>query len=289
VKTQVSFFIKVLFIVISTLIFAFYIILFSSFQKEAVKEKERADFEMEVLNVLQKLVNNKECLLAENESKGVIDVSKIEKFAQLYNEIEPISAENYDFDYRVKVLQFPKVVNFSHTLTIVECKEDCYHRGYNCKIICHRTCKEKKVHTIITRSFLDEKVWYFGVPENSFSPQKAMKSEIQLSIPVSIKYNETLITEGMIYIHAVKGELEKLHGLISYLCRLAEQHPEKDIRFGREFSFSFKVEMRDDRVCMLEKCKKIVCSFPIEFKGFDKGEYLLNFLYDSAFRKIYIQ
>jgi hypothetical protein len=264
-KLQVSFFVKTLFIVISALAFVLIFIIFSAFQKQVAKEREDSNFKIGVLNIAQKLINDKENLAANNETKGVIDVSKIEKFASLYREIEPIPAEDFDFDYRVKIVQFSK------------------------KITTYQIPYKKIVYTNSYSSSIEEKTWSFGFPENSFSPLKARENELQISIPVIIKYNETFATEGILYIFAVKGELEKLHGLISYLCRSAEHSPQKDIHFSKEFSFSFGVSKRNDKICMLDACKKIICSFPIEFKNFEKGEHVVNFVYDSSSKNIYVR
>jgi streptogramin lyase len=141
---------------------------------------------------------------------------------------------------------------------------------------------------------VEEKTWSFSVGSEktfgakSFSPGKARRDEIQIAIPITIRYNETFATEGMINIYAVKGELEDLYGIIDYLCINAKNFPERDVKFSKVLHFSYPVKMVNDNICMLESCKKVECVVPVKMINFNDGEYSINFVYDSSKKTIEI-
>jgi streptogramin lyase len=141
---------------------------------------------------------------------------------------------------------------------------------------------------------VEEKTWSFSVGSEktfgakSFSPGKARRDEMQITIPITIRYNETFATEGMINIYAVKGELEDLYGIIDYLCINAKNSPERDVKFSKVLHFSYPVKMVNDNICMLESCKKVECAVPVNMINFNDGEYSINFVYDSSKKTIEI-
>jgi hypothetical protein len=141
---------------------------------------------------------------------------------------------------------------------------------------------------------VEEKTWSFSVGSEktfgakSFSPGKARRDEMQITIPITIRYNETFATEGIINIYAVKGELEDLYGIIDYLCINAKNSPERDVKFSKVLHFSYPVKMVNDNICMLESCKKVECAVPVKMINFKDGEYSINFVYDSSKKTIEI-
>jgi streptogramin lyase len=141
---------------------------------------------------------------------------------------------------------------------------------------------------------VEEKVWSFSVGSEktfgtqSFSPEKAKKAEIKIAIPVTIRYNETFATEGIMYVYAVKGELEEFYGIIDYLCMSAKNFPEKEIKFSKSFHFSYPLRKENNKICMINSCKIIECDVPIKMKEFTNGDYQINFIYDATKREIYI-
>lgn len=124
--------------------------------------------------------------------------------------------------------------------------------------------------------------WQFGV--RNFSPSKARFSEIDLSLPVSIRYNETFSAEGVAYIHSVKGELESLYSLLEDLCGKTEKDG-----ISKEFHFSFPVTFSDQKLCMEDVCKKFVCAYQLEFENLSEGDYVLRFDVDPAIGKIVVK
>jgi streptogramin lyase len=131
---------------------------------------------------------------------------------------------------------------------------------------------------------IKEKEWNFGV--KSFSPEKAKEFEVVISVPISIRYNETFATEGIAYIYAAKGELESIYGVIENLCERAKEEPNVDIKFSRKFHFSYPVKLDGNKLCMLDRCKNVVCGVLIKMKEFGEGEHVVNFAYDSISRTI---
>ena len=130
---------------------------------------------------------------------------------------------------------------------------------------------------------IEEKVWSFGVSlgVNSFSPEKAKKEEMQLSIPVTIRYNDTFSAEGTLYIYAVRGELESVYGVIEDVCERAKLDDSMEIDFSKEFSFSYPVRYDDNEICMLDSCKFLDCPYELEFENIEEtGSYLLQFSFN---------
>jgi sugar lactone lactonase YvrE len=138
---------------------------------------------------------------------------------------------------------------------------------------------QKKVNPI-REVEIEEKEWNFGI--KSFSPEKAKEFEVTISVPISIRYNETFTIEGIAYIYAVKGELEGLYGIIDELCEKAKENPSIDIKFSKEFHFSHPVKLDGNKLCMLDHCKNVTCNVLIKMKEFEEGEHVVNFVYDPT-------
>ncbi|MCK4428758.1 MAG: hypothetical protein KAU95_00160, partial [Candidatus Aenigmarchaeota archaeon] len=121
----------------------------------------------------------------------------------------------------------------------------------------------------------------FGTSE--FSPHAAKKEEIELILPITIRYNETTSREGQIKITAVRGELESLTGLIEDVCIKAEENPGEEIVISRDMFFTYPVEYDRTKLCMVDSCKKVDCNLPIKFEDIKrKGEYYVEISYSSG-------
>jgi len=107
-----------------------------------------------------------------------------------------------------------------------------------------------------------------------------------MSFPVVIRYNETFAIERIIHIYAVKGELEELAGIIEFLCEFAKKFPDKEVKFSKIFRFSFPIKLQNNKVCMLDACKKIDCQLPLKLREFNAGEYSIKFTYDPAKKEV---
>lgn len=121
----------------------------------------------------------------------------------------------------------------------------------------------------------------FGV--SAFSPQKAVTNEIQLSFPVTIRYNETFSAEGVAYIYAATGELESLSTTIYDICDKAKASPNDSISFSKDMRLSLPVYYSNGRLCMLDACKIINCPYKLNFENItQEGDYTLEFSYSLS-------
>ena len=384
-----------MFIVLASVAFVLIVTHITSFKISTMEEKEASDFRMGVLNILQKLFGDKECLAYgydETSRKIVLDKSKLDVFATQFDGIEPECAKALDFDYSIRIIQFP--LNFSvypREITIgtepeyatdfaqhqcyvgsgkvlyVRCnflpsEETCesgeldpggilpicdkgcfpdplkkcpypdherccipyYCPAEKCEctenmfgqhpwiVTCDDADLEKdctplrhahswcgKVSKIIVvpageSVSLDiaSMVWNFGLSTKtgikSFSPGTALKEELDISIPVTIRYNETFSAEGFAYVHAVRGELESLYSLLEDICDKAEEG--LNVQFSRDFHFSYPVSYTAPNLCMMNSCKKFVCSFDLDFEEITaEGDYLLKFSVDQNNKQIIVR
>ena len=139
---------------------------------------------------------------------------------------------------------------------------------------------------------LKEKIWSFGISlgVDSFSPEKAKKEELQLSLPVTIRYNDTFSAEGTIYIYAVRGELESLYGVIEDICEKAKLDDSSEIKLSKEFSLSYPVRYYDSSICMLNSCKVFDCPYDLNFENIEQtGNYLLKFDFNPDSKTITVE
>jgi hypothetical protein len=390
-KAQADAFVKILFIVIASIAFVLLVIYVNSFRKSTIEEKQAANFKMEVMNTLQKVVTDENNLAYEynqTPQKIVLDKNKIDSFVMEYKGIEPENAKALNFDYNIMIVQpeynfslYPGEKRVQGELTIsnefsshfwggdgtvfiyLDCnfnpeehpelcenteldsktcagcnenpRENCPypHEGGYSGICCiywlcpkdacesvetkpgmgdcgggctvakgcdlskctnqhsgHGACGMTYDYVIIPtgekiNADIKEKIWNFGLSlgVESFSPEKAKTEELQLSLPITIRYNETFSAQGTVYIYAVRGELESLYSQIEDICEKAKANENQDIKFSREFHLSYPVSYNGDSICMLNSCKKFVCPYELEFENIDTaGDYLLKFSFDPG-------
>jgi len=392
-KAQLSFFVKTVFVLISSLAFVFILFLFSKYQEETRISKESSQFRMEALSILQKLITSPECLASSEESKKVvIDREKLEKFSQMYSETEPKCARALTFDYNITILQLEKhTVLYPGTIIVsgeptyvnalafhekqynsthvyyslcnfspndehcrgeldgpTNCPNECLYNPISCPpekigrtccviyicpkekcevkenkmgghpwvVLCefeseedlkssceiykghlHKWCGKVSIDMPIEVGIkrelnVEKKEWNVGVKSsvgiNAFSPEKAKKEELKISMPVIIRYNETFSTEGILYFHAVRGELEELNSLLEDLCEKAESGI--ILNFSKNLHFSYPVKYSFPNICMLNSCKKFECSYSLDFEEIEaSGDYSLKFSIDSNNKKIVVR
>lgn len=282
-KTQANVFIKIVFLVFAISAFFLFTFFYNSFQEATFREKSLSEFKMKSMNVLQLLLTE-ECLgISDVYKKAVLDKNKLDNFSLKYNETEPECAKAEDFDYNVRIIQLPKEIEtYKEVIKEKKCKEECFHVGYGCKIRCYTVCDEIEKPSKSYKIYIEEKSWTFGLPMQAFSPDRSRINELQISLPVSIKYNDTLIVEGIIYFYAVEGDFEKFYSFAEHLCQMALSNPNRDFTFSVRLSFPFSLKVVGDRICMLNSCKRFICPIPTSFRDFEKGEYIVNFVYNSS-------
>jgi hypothetical protein len=175
----------------------------------------------------------------------------------------------------------------------VECynidpKTECIEVHGRINGMCGQTGRVGKVAVGVTTNVSISKfVYSFGVASgvSSFSPQKAKLEEIKLSLPIVIRHNETFYGDGIIFIYAVRGELETFVSTLEDICQKAVSNPSIDIKFSKKFKFSYPVEYfpSTNSICMLSSCKKFICPYSLEFYNITtKGEYFLDFVFNSS-------
>lgn len=139
---------------------------------------------------------------------------------------------------------------------------------------------------------LSQKIFGFGVGfgASNFSPEKARYEEVRMSLPVVITYNHTFSTEGVVYIYAVKGELEILAGSIENFCDNVDKDPTQPLKLSKELHISLPVNYSSGKLCMTDSCKIIRCSKDVSFENITKeGDYILTFYYDPTKNKIEVK
>ena len=130
--------------------------------------------------------------------------------------------------------------------------------------------------------------WEFGVSE--FSPERARKNKVEIVLPVTLRYNETFATEGLIKIIAVKGELEILSSLIEDVCLKAKHNPGKEIKILKDMYFSYPVSWDGSYLRMEGRKRFIDCDYPIEFENIEReGEHSIEIKFDPAENKVIVR
>ncbi|MEM5814967.1 MAG: hypothetical protein QXD89_00550 [Candidatus Aenigmatarchaeota archaeon] len=156
----------------------------------------------------------------------------------------------------------------------------------NFDVHCTRWIIEKPIPSIqYTQVNIPTRIWNVSLKMGleSFSPEKAKKSELTISFPVIIRYNTTFSTQGIIEMYVVKGELEEFYSLIEDICEKAKENPEASITFSKEFYFSYPVRIENKIIYMLNSYKILECPFDINLKRqIEEGEHIINFIYNST-------
>jgi len=140
----------------------------------------------------------------------------------------------------------------------------------------------------ITKINITEKEWGFGILSKSLnvtsgSPFEAKKEEITISLPVTIYHNKTFSREGIIYLRAVRGELETLNSLIEDTCLKAEKNPTKKIVVSRDMYFTYPVNYNGTHLDMFGSYKLTDCNYPINFENITrKGKYFVEIIYNPT-------
>jgi len=131
--------------------------------------------------------------------------------------------------------------------------------------------------------------WRFSINSgiSSFSPQAAIEDQIELTLPIVIRYNDTYSTNGEIHLKAVKGQLESFYSRLEDICQAAKKGQTK--RVLEKFVFRFPIVRDNNKICMLDSCKIFDCPFSLDFNTLEKGEHILKIYFDQKDRKIVVE
>lgn len=123
---------------------------------------------------------------------------------------------------------------------------------------------------------IEKKIWGFAISSgvSSFSPEKARVESVDLSLPITIRYNESFSAEGIIRIKAIKGELEEFYSVLEDVCKKAIDG--KPIRLSTYLKLSYPIRKNGNKLCMLDKCKIFVCPLALDFTEIGDGEHVLT-------------
>lgn len=121
----------------------------------------------------------------------------------------------------------------------------------------------------------NKETWIFG--SQSHSEQNSLQNKISISIPISIRYNETYIQPGKITIYLFDGELEELTGLVEQVCAA-------NIDLKKTITLSYRTFLKNEnnmnKICMnlgqKEICKTLSCDKEIIFESLIPGTYSMN-------------
>jgi hypothetical protein len=131
-------------------------------------------------------------------------------------------------------------------------------------------------------SLVTGKNWTFGAKD--FSHDNALISRSDFSVPVAIRYSDKLTRSGVMQIHIVNGELEKISGLLDWACHLFENN--RITRFSTSISTSYGLSYNPatNELCSVSKvpaCRVMWC--PLSFTKIKSGgDYILKMTYSGG-------
>ncbi len=126
---------------------------------------------------------------------------------------------------------------------------------------------EKKIET-------EEFKISFGIRNITEIAEKApriVKYKTTISIPIVIKYNETVKNFGELRLFAITGELQELKDFIEEFCS-------KDITSAsKRFYLTYDYKIKEgNKICLDEYCWFIDCSYEVEEKDIKMGEKVIK-------------
>lgn len=139
-----------------------------------------------------------------------------------------------------------------------------------------RSCEELISQTSQTvYKLFESRVWEFG--DKEFSKGESLKDVVKVSLPVVLKYSETVFIPAKVEIVLVKGELESFVGFVESSCLSG-----RDATMEIELKNPLYLSTKDGKTyaCMRfnsdESCQRIACEKAIEFDGIDSpGHYII--------------
>jgi len=246
-KGQLSYIIKPLALVVTIVLLLLLYNSISSFGSREKIAQQSLDTTADSTNILLLLANSPLCLAYQSaETQGlyanIVDVQKLNYFAQNYQNTEPECARNFDYGWRVTIKEF----------------------------------KESNGATVSGNS------WSFGATNFSFdSSQNSLG--LDFSLPIAIHYSDTLIRPGLMTIHLVSGELEKISGILDFSCQLHMQGRLLKSTVQIHTTYPLIYDANSHSLCQISKtnsCRITDCE--LDFSGFKSpGTYLLKISFDK--------
>jgi len=124
--------------------------------------------------------------------------------------------------------------------------------------------------------------WSFGAA--NFSLDTGINSNVpDFSMPIAIHYSDRLTRPGLMYIHLVSGELEKIAGIIDYSCNLHLQGRLNKTTVQLSTTFPLIFDKNTNSLCQVSKtnaCRITDCS--LDFNGYKSpGNYLMKISFNG--------
>ncbi|MGC9310123.1 MAG: vWA domain-containing protein [Candidatus Aenigmatarchaeota archaeon] len=140
-----------------------------------------------------------------------------------------------------------------------------YYRAADCEELAGKTPQ----YTITS----EEKTWTFGTRE--YSPEGSQGSMLAVTLPVTIRHDQTNSRKATLTLEAIAGELETLGGKIEKACRGTEGY--KD---SFEMELDHPINCANKRLCISAgggACKNLNCNPDIDFMEIPwRGSYAIS-------------
>ena len=248
-KGQLSYLLQPMTLVGIVVLLLFLYVSISNFQEREKMAQTSLNLVSDATNILLVLANSEDCLAFKTQdAKGlyanIVEVSKLNEFANKFPSIEPDCARSFDFGWRVKVTEFKQSNNKTMT----------------------------------------GRVWEFGAKDFSRDQNRDLRNSINFSIPISIRESEKIIRPGSMDIYLVDGELEKISGTFDWNCALFSAGKISSSKIAFHTIYSLKYDSSIHSLCTQSKttnCRETKCE--IAMKNLDSGgDYLVTVTYKDG-------
>jgi len=124
--------------------------------------------------------------------------------------------------------------------------------------------------------------WTFGARD--FSHDSALIGTADFSVPIAIRHSDKLTRPGVMQIHLVNGELERISGLLDWACHLFQSN--SITRFSTPISTSYGISYNaaTNELCSMSKvpaCRTMWCQ--LNFTSIKSGgSYVLKMTYSNG-------
>jgi len=260
-KGDSKFFIKGIYLILVILIIVLVTNRIVSLNVSSSEEAENLKFVQRASTILETLTSSPNCLAYEEQGRiesyqlklsthKIIDKEKLDKFQEKYQDVEPDCYLDSEYGYRIQVSTFP--INIETSNEMPETK-----------------------NTIAVS--LDQYTWEFG--SLVFSINEALEKSIKLSIPVVVRFDQSIYLPGTMKITLVKGDLEKIKGFIEKSCYVDAL----STNIHLHYPVYLKTENGANYICMKfetsDRCQKLNCKKQIIFDEINSAG---NYIFYSA-------
>jgi len=240
-KGQLSFIIKPITLV---MVVALLLLLYQSISTSIGRQKkigETLDLTASATNILLILANSRDCLAYE------APLSK-----SLYaNAIDVNRLDEFSKSYSGIEPECARSFDFGWRITITELRNT-------------------------AKGIVGDKNWTFGARQ--FSPGNV--PSVDFGMPVAIVYSEKIVKPGIMSIHLVDGELEKIAGVFDWDCAMGRMNKLTKSSLGIDIKSPITYDSGTNSLCSgskIKSCRILDCE--MAFKNLDQGKHVLTINY----------